>query len=632
MSNKVDRWQDAEKGKVNERVITYVADVESAQSEVFERFLKFACLYDPYEQMGYGASWFDSPGRSVDPSWQVSENVCASNVDTVAAIISRHLPRVRFMTDGGNWSTQRQARRLEWYAEGLIKTFDIYKVAQSCFKDCAIFGTGLAKVYDDGERICIERVLVDEIVVDEGECKAAAPRQMHQRKLVNRDLLEARFPEMADEIARAQKSNSTPTDWRLWADYRPLDRDQLVVIESWQLPYGMPGEDSYIPGRHTIVIDGADLLDEEWEYTYFPIARLVWSEPTTGWYGIGLVERIAGHQRQLNKLNWQIDRQMDQLAVPTTYVTPADNKLRVQDTNRLGTIAVYRGAIPETRFPTSVSTEQWKRLADVKASAFEESGVSRMLANSVMPSGIESAVAQREYKDTTTERFALQEQAYERFIIDIVWLTLAACKRLGKDAPRIVRKSRAGEKVIHWKDVDMVETKVSMAAANNISRSPAGRQQTVIEWAQAGIVSQDEARRLMSHPDLEKAMSLYTAQLEDIERCIEDILDGDMLVPEPYQNLQMGLWRFQMSYLEQEGNGAPEDVLEGLRQWMNQAAWVLNPMPIPAMPLPEGIYAQQPIQGMAGQPGMPGMMPSEQMGPALAPQAMNLQPGADIAG
>jgi hypothetical protein len=136
----------------------------------------------------------------------------------------------------------------------------------------------------------------------------------------------------------------------------------------------------------------------------------------------------------------------------------------------------------------------------------------------------------------------------------------------------------------------------------------------------------------MSHPDLEKAMSLYTAQLEDIERCIEDILDGDMLVPEPYQNLQMGLWRFQMSYLEQEGNGAPEDVLEGLRQWMNQAAWVLNPMPIPAMPLPEGIYAQQPIQGMAGQPGMPGMMPSEQMGPALAPQAMNLQPGADIAG
>lgn len=616
--NQTNRWQDAEEGRVWERVIEYVVSVEGSQSDVFERFLKYACLYDPYERMGFSGSWFDTPGRGISPDWQVSENVCATNVDTVAAVISRHLPRVRFMTDDGDWTTQRTARRLEWYAEGLIKLYDVYEIAQHCFKDAAIFGTGIAKVYDDGEDICVERVLVDEIVVDEGECKSGKPRQLHQRKLVDRQILLSRFPEHEEAILRAQVDTGSAYNWRWWADYRPVEREQIIVIESWQLPYGK------VPGRHTIVIDGTDLFDEEWEYNYFPFARLAWSEPITGWYGIGLVSRLAGHQRALNKLNWQIDRQLDQLAVPTTYVQMGDAKLAVQQTNRLGTIAVYKGAIPETRIPHAVSGEQFKRLEDVKASAAQEAGVSQMVSSGVMPGGIESAVAQREFKDTTVERFAIQEQAYERFILNIVWLMLGRCKELGNSAPVIVRKSRAGVKKIEWKDVDMKETRVSMSASNLISRTVAGRQQTVVEWAQAGIVSQDEARRLMQHPDLERAMSLYTAAIEDIERCIEDVLDGDLLVPEPYQNLKMGVWRFQMSLLKAEGDNAPEEILEGLRQWMVQAAWILNPPPT--------MMAAQPGLMMPGAEAGSMQPPTDALPAAFAPQAMNLSPGSDVVG
>lgn len=631
-----NRWQDAAQDEVHTQVFSYVGEVESAQSDIFDRFLRYACLYDPHNRMGFTGGWWTGASvatGSVPPGFEglVSENVVASNVDTVAAIISRAQPRVRFMTDDGDWSTQRTARRLEWYAEGLMKLLDIPTLAQRAFKDAAIFGTGLLKVFEDGSNICVERVLVDELVVDEGECKSGKPTQMHQRKLVDRDLLIDRFPEHEDVIRRAQTDGGGSAGWTWWADYRPIERNQVVVIESWQLP--VRGR----KGRHTICVDGATLLDESWSKPHFPFARIVWSEPTTGWYGVGLVSRIAGHQRVLNKLNWQIDRQIDQFAVPRTWVQMADANIAVRTINRLGTIGVYKGSIPETQFPPSVSAEQFKRLEDVKASSFEESGVSRLAAASMKPAGIESAVAMREYKDTTTERFAIQEQAYERLILDTVWLVLGCAKDLGDRAPEVVRKSRVGTKRIRWRDVDMAETRVSMAAASSLSRTPAGRTQTVIEWAQAGVVTQDEARRLLQHPDLERAMSLYTAALEDVERCIEDVLDGDFLVPEPFQNLKMGVWRFQQAYLKARGDGAPEDVLENLRTWTVQAAQILNPPVTPPAPMGAAGPGMAPM-GPGMQPGLPGAQPPLGMlpppgpeapiQPAFAPNAMELRPRA----
>lgn len=612
------RWQDAAKGEVSKHVFEYVSSVESSQTDIYERFLRCACLYDPYDRGNSGDLGLGS-NRWGGPDTQVSENVCAANVDTVAAIISRAQPRARFMTDDGDWTTQRTARRLEWYAEGLGKQLEVGAKTQRGFKDGAIFGTGLLKIYADpvSSKVVVERVLVDEIVVDEGECKFSPPRQMHQRRLVDRDVLKARWPEKADVIDRAQTQECSigSGSWRWWAGYRPVESNQIIVIESWQLPIGKN------PGRHTVCVDGAELEDEEWTKEFFPFAVFRWSDRTSGWYGIGLVERIAGHQRTLNKLNWQIDRQLDQHAVPTTYVPMGDIGIQVKTTNRLGTIAGYRVAKPETIIPPAVSGETYKRAESIKASSFEESGVSRLAAASMKPAGLESAVALREYKDTTTERFAIQEQAYERFFLDTVWLAIDAAKDLGKDAPTIVRKSRAGTKRLKWADVDMGEVRVQMAAASSLARTPAGRTQTVVEWAQAGVISQDEARRLLQHPDLERAMSLYTAALEDIERCIEDILDGDMLTPEPFQNLKMGIWRFQMAYLKAEGDGASEEILELLRTWIVQASHILlMATQQPEMPAPIG----PPAGPMPGGELAPPAGPPPQA--AFAPTAMTLQP------
>ena len=626
MSRQPDSWWLADDGQVHAKLMSYIAEVERAQMATFDRFRKLAYLYDPYFTGGGLADDDDKrPGL-------VQENVIASNVDSIAGTIAATDVRARFMTDDGDWSTQRRARLLEHYAEGLSKLLGIDEACRRAFHDAALKGTGLVKVYVDSfDEVRAERVMVDDVIVDEGDCRGGPPRQLAQRVFIAAESLAAAFPEHEEEIWRA--ASQVGPSQRYWAEYRPVEREQVVCVESWYLPIGKKGSKGYRAGRHVICIEGRDLLDEEWHKTHFPFARMVWTERPGSWYGIGGAERIVGHQRVLNKTNWQIDRQLDHGAVPTTYVRMADANLAVRSVNRAGTIVPIKGEMPQTVIPPAVSGETYKRREDIKSSSFEEFGQSRMAATSMKPAGIDSGVALREYRDQTTQRFAQQEKGFEQLKLDCVWLALDCCKDLGKAAPTVIRRSKWGPHKIDWAKVDMGETRVQIAAASNLSRTPAGRTQLVLELAQAGVVSQDEARRLMQHPDTERALSLYTAAIESLERGIEETLDGEITVPEPFENLKLGVWRYQQAYLKARNDGAPEEVLEGLRQWITQASWILSqaeaPMPAPgiegagaatAAPMGAESVPPDPLAAAAAMGAPVGPAPVS----AFSPQAMQL--------
>ena len=77
------RWWKAKKGEVNKVAIDYVSALEEQQFDVFNRFAKLAALYDP------NSPWAELGRDPNQPSGNhVSENIVASNVDTVAAAIA----------------------------------------------------------------------------------------------------------------------------------------------------------------------------------------------------------------------------------------------------------------------------------------------------------------------------------------------------------------------------------------------------------------------------------------------------------------------------------------------------------------------------------------------------------------
>jgi hypothetical protein len=617
------RWENADEGDVHKVVFGYVERVERDQFELFNRFVLLESLYDPNTPDPNG----DVAMMEASEIGLVIENVIASNVDTVTAQIATTEVRPRFQTDDGDWSVMRTATKLEYYAEGVGKLLDIHAPCRRAFKEAAKKGTGVVKVYVNAfDQIKVEHVRIDDIVVDEAECKnGGVPRQLHQRMTnVDREELKAMFPEHEKEIDTAQAS------WagRNWAGYRPIADSSIVAIESWKLPIGPKGHKHYVPGRHTITIENCDLLDEEYHDEEFPFACIVWSERTTSFYGISLAERIAGIQRALNKRNWQIDRNLDQYAVPTTYVGQADANLAVQSINRIGTVVVYRDKKPETVTPLANSPEVYQNRAEMKASASEESGVSRMASQAVKPAGIDSGVGMREYRDQTTVRFAPQEADFQALELNVFRRVIACCKSLGNNAPVISHKTKFGVERMKWSDVDLRDVKIQIAAASTLSRTPAGRYQTALEWAQAGVISTDEWRRLTKHPDLDHILSLYTQGMESVERDIEAIRDGAVVVPEPFGNLQLMVRMGQMAYLrDRDIENVPESVLEGLRQYAVLAAHMVGSVPANGS-IAAGAGAAPPPPGsdIAPAPGLPpgGVpMPAQGMLPAsVAPAAM----------
>jgi hypothetical protein len=620
-----NRWWNADEGAVHGVLMPYVWKLERDQFDTFSRFIRLEHLYDPN---GPTADEYDDG----DAIGMPIENVVASNVDTVTAAIAATKVRARFMTDDAEWSEQRTATMLEWYCDGLGKLLNVHKHCEFTFKQAAKKGVGVLKVFADAfDRPRVERVMIDNIIVDDAECRdGGTPRQLHHRMLnADPEELKSRFPDKAAEIDLA---SGRMVSMRRWAGYRQLDDYGVVVVESWRLPIGIKGMEGYRAGRHTIVIDGCDLLDEEWEEDFFPFAMAVWSERDTSFYGISLAERIAGIQRALNKRNWQIDRNLDQYAVPTTFVDMPDAAMQVQSVSRIGTIAVYKGRPPVTVTPQANNPEVYQHREQLKGSAFEESGVSRLAASAAKPSGIDSGVGLREYRDQTTQRFAPQELTFEQLNLDVYVLILWVCKQLGDDAPEISRPAKFGERKIRWSDVTRDTLRVSIAAASTLGRTPAGRAQTALEWAQAGVISTDEWRRLTKHPDLDHILSLYTQGMESVERDIEAIVFDELtVIPEPFGNLQLMSRMGQMAYLKYRDLNAPTEILEALRTYTVLAAHLFAQSQAAPAALPAGaeLGAGAGSPPPAAPPGLPLPPPQNtQPAAAFAPQAMQLLPSA----
>ncbi len=637
MIDPVQQWHLADKDDVHKGVFAFVRQTESEQGDIYDRLALLESLYDQYSPTG------DDTSSSTAKLLNVTDNVVASNVDTTYASVATAEVRSRFLTDDAEWSEQRRAKKLEYYVEGLGKQLRRHKKCRLAFKEESKKGVGLVKVYADRWRQPqIDQIRIEDVIVPDGDsAPGAPPLQMHHvMRTYDRERLKAEYPDAVDEIDSLYGTRSASGSGASPSTNPLLTRNKLTVIESWRLPIGRrpapapkrkkgqpaPRKDPkaavYVPGRHTITIENKTLLDEPYHKPYHPVAVATWSDRQGSFYGISGAERIAGHQNALNKANWHMERILDQNALLTTYVRPADFNVATKAT-KVGMFVPIKGEYPQTPTPPLVHPEMYKRHDQLKASAFEEFGQNQAASHGTVPAGLETGAAVREVRQSQTQRFSPQEADFEQLCLDVDFLLVDVCKDLGEDAPTVIEYR--WRKPIKWSEVDMGQVKIQISAASTLPRSAAGREQTVLEWAQAGIISKDSATRLIEHPDLESEISLYTAALETIDDQVEIILDGGIATPEPYDNLKMIEWRVTGRYHNTRRAGAPENILEALRDYISQAAYMADQM------AQNDNAAQGSAPGAPGpQPGPPGQgaigAPPDagQPAAALSPQAMQL--------
>jgi hypothetical protein len=559
--------------------------------------LLHARLYGNNDMIGFGVRDYTRSATSlgIGRSPRITLNVIASATDTLLAKIAKNKPTPRLMPSGGSWAIHRKCRMLEKFLRGLFYETKVYQHAKMQFLDACVFGTGALKIYkEQGGKLCVERAFVDELLVDDADGLYGTPRVLFQRKLVQKDVLADAYPEHALEISAMKPPNDTHPEKGFG--------DMVEVWEGWHLRSSENAND----GVHMLVCGDLELYHEEWKHDFFPFAFFRFKRRVLGFWGQGVAEILTGIQMELNRLVRSVSEQLRRKGRGRIFVPIGSKVVPSHLTNNIADVVFFNGQPPVVDSGNAVAPEEFMQIDRLYQKAFQEVGASEMSVSAKKPSGLDAAVALREYSDIESERFATQSQDWDENFMNIADIMLALVKEDGGKGYKVKMPNRQYAIEIDWKDVNMARDSfvMQMFPASSLPQTPAARYQKVKEMQQDGFVDKPTAQLLLDLPDLEAENNLGNAAIEDADAVISQILDDEKPVlnpPEKYQNLELLLTRASAAYLYAKHHGAEEKRLNLMRQLIDRTAAMLTQSkntPPPAPPMPAGPPAPggQPIQ------------------------------------
>ena len=597
-------WDDGDEEAEYKHVFSCVKTLREDQSYRRDDNLNWLRLFtnnnvaglDPYTYAQRGGSRADD----------VTLNLVRSMCTTVASRIAKNKPKVTFLTSGGDHGLKKKAQLLNKFVGGQFHATGIYKTAPRVFLDAAVFGTGVMKIYFDGLEIKAERVFPNEILTDDAESFYGEPRQLFQRKIVSKEVLIAAYPEFKEKILNASRPEEHDRSYGLPAN-------QIECVEAWHLSSQKGAND----GKHCICIDNATLLSEPYDKTHFPFVFLTWTEGLLGFWGQGLAEQLLGVQQEVNTQLNRIKTQM-KMATPVVFVNRGAKISEQHITSEAWNIIEHDpvpGGEPKFHVPRTVSPEVLSHLHWLIMTAYEVAGISQMAAQAKKPGGLDSAVAIREYSDVQSDRFMLSAQMYEDMFIDAAKQMIDIARdmeAIGTPSEVISHGDESIER-IKWADINLKDDEYVLKPypTSLLSTTPAARLQTVQEMAQAGILTPQQALTLLEYPDMERVNQRMNAPYDEIELLLEEMLEkGVYHAPDTFSNLELAIKEMQGAYLRAKINNVPEENLELVRRYTDEATRIMKTVQNAA------VEAQQ-AQGAQPAPGLP---PEDQGAP---PQGMN---------
>jgi hypothetical protein len=592
-------WTDEEKahGSVM-AIVKALGDQSLIRSQ---QNLRMARLYGNSDILGLAPSEYFRTSQPLSMTNRITLNVIKSAIDTISSRIAKHKPRPVFLTSDGEWELQQKAKKLNRFMQGVFYETNFYELGATVFRDACIFGTGIIKAYTKNGRICFERVLSEEIIVDSAEAVYGRPQSLFQRKQINRSVLLEKYGK--DEKMKAAilvaPNSATTTNEQLIAD-------MVEVIEAWHLPSGPKAKD----GKHLICIQGATLFSESYKKHKFPFLWYQWTPPVVGFFGQGLSEELVGIQLEINKLLRQIQLSQHLLSTPKVFLENNSQVVSAHINNDIGAIIRYTGTAPQVHAFQTVHPEIYQHLERLYSKAYEIAGVSQLAAQSLKPAGLDSGRALREFSDIESERFALAQQRYEQMSVDATMLAIELAKELVESGFEFKVKS-PNKKVIeeiNFKEVDLDESTYILQCfpTNFLPVTPAGRLQSVQELMTAGLIDRETGLALLDFPDLEGAMSLANAAYDDAMMAIERILfHGEYNPPEAMSNLQLCLRLGQASYLKAKVQKVPAERLDLLSRWVDDCLRLMQEAVAATAPPPALENGNQPPE--AAPPAAPNM-------------------------
>jgi hypothetical protein len=613
LSKDVDWWDiprdaDGPNEQLARRVIETCQDIERRQQGIFDGNRRHAKLYAGY--LPQAMAWGVSPSANVRQPFETTKAVVRSICDTATALIVRTRPKASFVTDGADWETQLQAEDLDQFTVAQFEQGGLYQVAPRSFHDTTVFGTGGWKYCPSGEgedfNLCYERVLIDDIVVDEDECREGLePQNVYHRVPVRKEALLRKYAKGDDANARDLRFRIEGNSNQGWPT-RYVPRDRVVVVEATHV-------DAEGNNRRVLCANGVVLRDEVWPFDFHPYTWLWWAPPISGFYGDGIAYRQLGRQQRITYTYRWIQRCHDLFATPRAWIDPAGGPPTMQMSNEIGQVIMARKP-PVFEQKNIIPPEVYKWLNELEQGGYEDEGISQVSAQNMLPPGLESAPAQREYSFKEGQRFAPVSQRWEHAIaVDTARKTVAFFRHNfehTKKKPSVKWATRRFVQTIKWPDLDEKCYVIRPEASSLDALSPSARTQSALELAQTGWISPQEGRALVAHPDLRESDELGTAGETYARMVLQRLRKGDRVVVDEYADitsLDRVVRQGRLLAIQRE---APTDIVDGMSRYLDE---------IDALKQQIQAAAMADAGAMGGAPGAPGAPPT----PGIAQAGIN---------
>jgi hypothetical protein len=573
-------------------------------------------------------------------------NVAKSVIDTVVARIGKRRPMPSFAIDDADWSLKQRAKKYRKWLIGKMSETDFDRLSPLALRDACIGRAGLTAIFAGDEDVIAERVFGNELLVDPREAQYGRPWQMMRVRRIARDWLCDRYPEAKGFIEAAPVS--ARSEWESSDDEdssRTLDlSDYVDVYEAWRLPSCQPDDDAdkdplAHDGRHVLCLETGTLLCEEWTRPRFPFAVMRYDSATRGWWGRGLIRGgLADIQGQIN----QIVRDIAQnLAVAGKLIVFEQEQFASSIEGLTGVRPFrmkYKGMQPpQFHVPEPVSSGQVQMLEFFMKQAYDLPGTSQAMATSRSSLGLNaSGVALDTQYDIESERLASQEANYANYRLDAAQCYLDAAQDLARGREDAKGKRRSSVLIARYQNggrmekLDFADVKLEdgtyclrLEPVNFLPDTRAGKLSAVQELSKAGIIPQWMTGALFDEPDLARANKVLFADFHNLERIMEGLADVDVdmatLMPEPFHNLDMADIMGRAYYNAAQAEGAPEEVLERYRMWIDELKALIDkkklqdaqnaaPPPGAAPPMDPSMMGPPggpPVPGVPAAPGMP---------------------------
>lgn len=553
--------------------------------------VRLYCGLSVYSYAGSNVSKMDR--TKTLPDDRPTFNLIQACTDTLVSRLSQAKPEPKFLTDNADYKQRHLAQRLNQFILGEFYQTKAYEKCVKMLRDTIVMGTGCLKVYEgDDNRVCVDRVLITDLFVDDNDALNGEPQQLLQLKLMDRDKLLANNPKAKGIIANTPQSypDNSPDSGRTTAD-------QVMVVEGWKLPSG-PDKDApgYVAGRHTIATVNGKILDEEWHKTKFPFVFMNYSDPFLGFFGQGLATQLFGTQLTLNRILYTIARSITLVGVPRVFIDQSSKVVKAHNNNELGVIITYSGTKPSYEVAPCNAPELYAERDKLIQYGFQQCGVSAMQATSQKPEGLDSGAAIRSYDDISTDRFAALSKRYDNVFVDLAYLIADTAKDIAERDGKYqtVYPNKDGTKEIDLPAMKFLKDPfvIQCFTESSLPRTPAGRIQTVTEMVQSGMLTIKEGRRLIRAPqDLEQNEKLDNASEERIFQMLDNIVEsGKYESPDIFIDLELAnqlCVQYINLYLAAKLEEDKADMLRNYFTQVNMLKQAATPPPMPmAQPQP----------------------------------------------